>query len=77
MQDIHVENAEFCLKKRCLRGKVKKDGNWKQFIVPTKELFYRKIQWNVCDTELPFFLKFTLNGFDAKIIGETSEKLIL
>lgn len=77
MQDIHVENAEFCIKKRCLIGKVKKDGGVKRFLVPTNELFYRNIKWNLSYNKMPFFLEFTMNGFDAKIIGETSKQLIL
>lgn len=77
MLDIHVERAQFLKDTHSLRGTVNVDGLIKLFEVPESELCYRKINWELFHKSSPLSLVSILEGFDAKIIEENSQKLIL
>ena len=77
MRDIHVNKAEFLFKHRILTGFVEINGNRKRFEVPTEELCYRTINWDDYSSSIPITVRCLLDGFDAKILEETSEKLLL
>lgn len=77
MKDIHVDKAEFSFENRILTGFVEINGKWKRFEVPTEELCYRPIDWDRYQRSIPITIRCLLDGFDAKILEETSERLIL
>lgn len=77
VRDIHVNKSEFLYEQRILTGFVEINGKRKRFKVPTDELSYRPINWDYYLGSIPITIRCLLDGFDAKILEESSGMLVL